>query len=421
MVFKNFLKLKEYRLTTDAVDFINYDGPKFSYGDKPLGDELFFKAEGLLTQRGIHEQTINVEEQNGIPTFFAVKDAAMPYDPFAAVFYMLSRYEEYLPHLRDIHDRFPLNQSLAFQENFHHKAVVDRWCLQLKSFLNEQFEGLKFEERQYVFLPTYDIDNAYAYRQKGVLRTVGALAKNLIKLKFGKIKVQLLVLLGQRKDPFDTYHYQMNLQRKYNLTPIYFFLLGDYGNNDKNLSHENRHFQSLIKRIADYAQVGIHPSYNSNDDEDKIRTEIRRLERIVKRDVLKSRQHFLKINFPSTYRSLLEADITEDYSLGFAADIGFRAGTCTPFTFYDLDEELERNLLLKPFQIMESSLKYYQKLSAEEAMNHLKPIVDEVKAVGGTLISLWHNESLSDEDEWEGWRKVYDDFIQYASPTIKLK
>src|SRR5690554_4865838 len=94
MIFKNILKLKEYRLTTSSVDFINYDGPKFSYGEKPLLEELFFKANGLLTQRGIHEQEIAIIEYKEIPAFFEVNSSTYPFDVFSAVFYMLSRYEE---------------------------------------------------------------------------------------------------------------------------------------------------------------------------------------------------------------------------------------------------------------------------------------------------------------------------------------
>lgn len=414
IVFDTFLKVKEYQLVTNAVDFINYEGPKFSYGEKALGDELFFKAHGLLTQKGIKEQSISISEHLGETVIFPLANSALPYDPFAATFYFLSRYEEYLPHLRDEHDRFTISQSLAYQYGFYQKAIVDRWLIQLKNLLIERFPSIEFEARKYAYIFTYDIDNAYAYKQKGVLRTLGGLAKHLYKVEFKKLLRQLLVLINKRKDPFDTYNYQLNLQRKYGYRPIYFFLLGDYGLNDKNLSHENRHFQSLIKSIADYAEVGIHPSYGSNKNGDKVRREIKRLERIIKRDVTKSRQHFLKMTFPETYRRLFESDIREDYTMGFASDVGFRAGTATPYNFYDIDEELEYNLTVIPFQVMESSLKYYLKLSPNQASQKIATMIDEVKAVEGTFVSLWHNESLSNEEEWEGWREVYEQMIEYA-------
>ena len=100
--------------------------------------------------------------------------------------------------------------------------------------------------------------------------------------------------------------------------------------------------------------------------------------------------------------------------MGFAEYPGFRAGTCTPYFFYDLDEEVERKLLIVPFQLMDATLKYYMHSDIEQAKEEAKKIIDEVKAVKGTFISLWHNESLSDSDEWAGWRKVYEDLLSYA-------
>ena len=412
--FNVFLQLDDYKLTSDSEEFMAYLGPKFSYAKKPIADELFFEAYGLLESRGIKEQSINCLEYQEVKTLFQVSTGALPYDAFSAAFYLLSRYEEYLPHLRDKYDRFTINESLAYQHGFIQQAVVDRWFLQVKSVLVKEFPELPFKERKYRYLPTFDIDNAYAFRQKGFIRILGSLLKQLVKFDFKQLQKQVAVLIGKRKDPFDTFNYQLNIQKKYKLKPIYFFLLADYGLNDKNLSHENRHFQSLVKSIADYAEVGIHPSYGSNKQKGKLAQEIRRLERTVKRDIHRSRQHFLKLSLPETYRNLIEADIHEDYTMGFAGDLGFRAGTCTPYPFYDLDEEVECKLTIYPFQLMEATFKYYLKVSPEKALEHLKPIIDEVKAVNGTFISLWHNESLSDEDEWEGWRTVYEGMVAYA-------
>ncbi|MEQ8910618.1 MAG: polysaccharide deacetylase family protein [Vicingaceae bacterium] len=411
---RTFLRLDDFKFSEDEEEFKAFNGAKFSYGKKPFSDELFFEAFGLLESRGISEISLNPKEYQGVPTLFQVSSGALPYDPFAASFYMLSRYEEYLPHLRDQYDRFTASESLAKKHDFLQVAVVDRWLLQVKELLQQHFPDLKFGKRKYSYLPTLDIDNAYAYKEKGFIRIMGSIGRNILKLDFKQLRNQLAVVFGNRKDPFDTFNYQLNVQKKYHLRPIYFFLLADYGLNDKNLSHENRHFQSLIKSIADYAEVGIHPSYGSNVKKEKVVREIKRLQRIVKRDIYRSRQHFLKLSLPETYRNLIEADIREDYTMGFAGDLGFRAGTCTPYPFYDLDEEVECKLTIYPFQMMEATLKYYLKVDAQHALSELKPLIDEVKAVNGTFVSLWHNESLSEEDGWEGWREVYEGMVEYA-------
>ena len=369
----------------------------------------------MLNENGIKEQLFSIGENEGLITLFSNRNkSSLPYDPFAAVFYMISRYEEYLPHVRDQYDRFTTKESLANEKGFLQIAVVDRWVLQLKKILSDNFSELNFKKRKFNYISTIDIDNAYAYKHKGILRTLASLGKNMMRFNLQVIGHQLKVLSGKRKDPFDTYNYQLNIQKKYNIKSIYFILIGDYGLNDKNLSYENRHFKKLIKSISDYAYLGIHPSFGSNKSPKKLKTEIGRLREIVKREIKRSRQHFLKLSLPETYRNLIEEDILEDYTMGYANNLGFRAGTCTPYPFYDLDGEVECNLTIFPFQIMEATLKYYLKLNVEDSIKAIKAIVDEVKSVDGTLISLWHNESLSDEMEWEGWKKVYESMISYA-------
>lgn len=414
-VLKSILYVSDFQITSDVDRFEEYVGPRLSYGKKPLGEELFIFANGLLEKKGINEQNIDFGESQGTVTLFAHQvKSILPYDVFSAIFYMLSRYEEYLPHRRDHYDRFIAQESLAAQKGFLQVAVVDRWAEQLKKVIAERYPDIKFGERKFQYLPTIDIDNAFAYKEKGIIRILGSYLKNIVKFDFKQIKEQTLVLLRKKRDPFDTYNYQLNIQKRYNLSPIYFILLADYGLNDKNISYENRTFKSLLKSIADYANIGIHPSFGSNSQPEKLHKEILRLENIVKRDIYRSRQHFLKLSLPETYRNLLKEDILEDYTMGFASEVGFRAGTCTPFPFYDLDEEVECKLTVYPFQVMESTFKYYQKKGIEESIESIKAIIDEVKLVNGTFVSLWHNESLSDYGEWEGWRKVYEEMIAYA-------
>ena len=226
---------------------------------------------------------------------------------------------------------------------------------------------------------------------------------------------RLAVVFGQKKDPYDTYSELETIREKYNLSCIYFFLLGDYGQYDKNVSASRRKFQSLIKSIADYNQCGIHPSYQSNEEPHRIALEQRRLSKVVRRDVTHSRQHFLKLKFPETYRQLLACDITDDYTMGYAQEIGFRAGICTSFNFYDLGAEQETSLRIHPFAVMDATLRNYMLLKPDEVIGRVAPLIRATKAVGGTFMSLWHNESLSDMHPWEGWKSTYEDIVKAAT------
>ena len=415
-VFKTFLKYNDYKLTLNLDEFVHHSGPKFSYAPRAIEKELHFSSSGLLEQVGIKEQSVTLGKYKEVPTLFTNGNAsALPYDLFAASFFMLSRYEEYLPHRRDEYDRFTAKESIAMQHNFLQIAVVDRWVMQLKELLQVEFKELVFPKREYKYIPTIDIDNAYAYKHKGIVRSLASLSKSVSKLEIDQLRTKISVLSGKKRDPFDTYNYQLNIQKKYKINPIYFILIGDYGLNDKNLSYENQHFRLLIKSLSDYASLGIHPSYGSNKEPKRLAVEINRLQDITKNEIKRSRQHFLKLSLPETYRNLLEVDIEEDYTMGFAGQLGFRAGTCTPYPFYDLDGEVECKLVVYPFQVMEATLKYYLKLGTDASIVEIKKIIEEVRAVNGTFVSLWHNESLSDEMEWKGWRKVYEEMITYAT------
>jgi len=207
----------------------------------------------------------------------------------------------------------------------------------------------------------------------------------------------------------------LDLHKRYKVNAIYFFLLGEYGENDKNVSVDSRTFQSLIQSLADYAETGIHPSYGSNSQQGRLQKEVQILSRILKREVKKSRQHFLKIKLPDTYRKLIDVDIKDDFTMGYAGNIGFRAGICSPFNFYDLDNETTTTLRVHPFAVMDATFRYYLKVEPYQVIDLIKPLVEEVKAVNGTFISLWHNESLSENHIWKGYRSVYEELLKIAS------
>lgn len=227
---------------------------------------------------------------------------------------------------------------------------------------------------------------------------------------------RLKVLSGFKNDPFDTFSFQLEVHKKNKIRPLYFILFAAYSQYDKNIHVNNRQFQSLIKSLGDVADVGIHPSFASNSKPKKIPLEINRLSSVLNREVTKSRQHFLKLSFPTTYRHLIEADITEDYSMGYASETGFRAGICEPYDFYDLDMESITHLKVFPFAFMEGTLRDYHNISSLDAMQYIRPLIEETKAVNGMFISLWHNESLSNEKRWIGWQQVYEDMIKLALP-----
>lgn len=415
LIFNKILGI-DYELTEDTAEFKAHKGASLNYSYHPFGDELFFYADHLLLEKGIEDQQISVFDWEGTKAFFATHPKyVFPFDPFAASFYLVSRYEEYLPHIRDAHDRYNTSESLASQKNFLQKPLVNIWAQKIKQVILKKYPDEHFPKMEYKYISTIDIDNAYAYLEKGLMRTLGAFLRSLVHFDFEGILDRARVMLGFQQDPFDTFDYQLNLHQEKKVKCIYFLLLGEYGENDKNVPTDSKKFQSLIKSLADYSEVGIHPSYASNKNPTRLKSELNLLNKILKREVTKSRQHFLKLRLPGTYRKLIDLDIKDDYTMGYASYVGFRASICTAFNFYDLDLEQSTSLVIHPFAAMDATLRYYMKVTPEEAMNYIRPLIDEVRAVDGTFISLWHNESMSENKTWKGWLQVYEQMVEYAT------
>ncbi|WP_372745576.1 polysaccharide deacetylase family protein [Lutibacter sp.] len=398
--------------TTKVEEFVVHNGPKLTYSKAPLGSEFFIRSHDLLFEQGINDIDIKVLPWDDVPCFFPAGElSSIPFDVFAASFYLMSRYEEYLPHVKDIHERYPADESLAYKNNFLEKPIIDIWAYKFLELLKEKFPDYTYVEREFNMISTIDIDSAFSYKNKGILRTFGGFFKDLVQFKFVHIWHRLLTIFNFRKDPFDTYAEILKIKKEFKITTLFFFLVGDYTTYDKNISSSNSNYRSLVKSIADYAKVGLHPSYFAYKDAALLKKEKMRLENIINTSVTFSRQHYLRLSIPETYQNLIDLDIEEDYTMGYAKSVGFRASTCTPFYFYDLDFEIQAPLKIFPFAFMDGTLKNYMKLTNEESLAKILQLKDEVKKVNGTFISLFHNETLSENEHWLGWSTIYKQIL----------
>jgi hypothetical protein len=412
VVFETVLKLP-FELTNDVHLFESHLGPKINYSNRKFDEEFFIKKHDLLDQIGILDQDIHFSQWNGLPIFFKTSEEPIPFDIFSASFYLVSRYEEYLPHIKDHYNRFTAKESLAYKNNFLDKPLINLWLQAFQKQLNLSFPSLNFPHQKFTYLSTIDVDNAYYFLEKGFVRTVASFVKSVFQLDKEMIHYRKNVLLGKKDDPYDTFELQLELNKKYQVEVMYFVLLADYGLNDKNNSVYSRKFQLLIKHLADHAQIGIHPSFASNFNFETLKMEKNRLENIVNKEVFHSRQHFLKLELPKTYRNLNELLVEHDYSMGYASMPGFRASICTPFYFYDLELEKMTHLMVHPFCVMDATFNFYLKYRPEKSLETIKHFVDQVKSVNGQFVSLWHNEAWSDYKEWKGWKHLYQNMIDY--------
>jgi hypothetical protein len=397
VIFKDILGI-DVEFTDNLEEFIGAETLKINYSDTALEDVPQFRPSEIIFESGIQNQAVKVDRWEGIPVLFPKSGPGhLPFDPVAMVFYLVSRYEEYIPGPRDVHGRFKPEISVAYEHGFLEKPLVDILVWKLKDYLSQHYAGIHFPEKAYEFLPTVDIDQAFAHKGKGFFRSAGALSKLLLSFRIKEGMDKLRVLTGSRPDPFDNFDFLTGIFSDYKLTPVYFVLMGNYGKFDKNCSHRNQQFRNLLKNLSGKAEVGIHPSYGSYNDPGKLAREIDRLQNITGKKITSSRQHFLKIKLPDTYYQLIDAGISDDHSMGYASMPGFRASTCSTFRAFDPVRNRELPLNIHPFAFMDSAFSDYLKLKPEEYVKFVRPLVSNVKQVSGSLAGIWHNYALSDD------------------------
>jgi hypothetical protein len=404
----------EYLILTPHSTSIPENRPIINYSNQSRSGTFIMNPSGILTD-GV---TLTPPSYLGSGLHFKPypdERSETGFDLFAAVFYLLSRAEEYGEHKVDNHGRYLPSNSILYRAGILHKPIIDYWLSDFYYLLQNHFPVLRMNRVLYHFIPTIDVDNAYAFNHKGLPRTIGATMKDLIKLDFPRLRRRWQVMQGREQDPYDTYEYIQQLDEEQGVRTTFFWLVGAYGPFDTNLPPHKSAFRDLIRRLSQEELVGLHPSYRSNESFKQLRQEHRKLEEIVGHAIVRSRQHYLKLSLPDSYSKLAALGILEDYSMGYASQPGFRAGTCHPFYFYDLTKERASRLKIYPVAIMEVTLRQYLGLEIQEAIAYYTEMIREIKKNQGVFVSLWHNESLSDEGRWSGWREVYESMFREAT------
>lgn len=416
-------------ITNDIEVFDSFPGKKINYSKAFLsGVDAQVIPHSLLFEQQIQEQRVAISSWQGVPIFFEAAGGTIPFDIFAASFYLITRYEEWLPHENDYIDRYRYEQSLAYQFGFLDQPLVNSW---MEKWTSQN--SLPYTKPAFSFKPSYDIDIAYSYSHHAMLRNIGGYFKDLLNANFSGITERVQVLAGVRKDPYDVYDWLDELHAKFQLDPIYFFLVASKRDAiHKNISPANTGMKELIQRVASKYDVGLHPSaqhvsesegllaryklgyreYNNKIDgyERKLRNEKKSIEMLIERNVTQSRQHYIQLRFPETYETLLQAGITEDYSMGYPTISGFRASYTGSFNWFHLLNNEETSLTIFPFCYMDATLIFHERITPETAHSKMEYYYQQFQQYGGCFIPIYHNQFLSEQNNFGEWRRIYADF-----------
>ena len=377
----------DYELTSDKDFFSASSSSKFSYAAAPVGDELFFGAAELLFEITNRPQPINFCEHEKIRGFYPVSDQSrILFDVFASAFFMVTRYEEYFPSTKDKYERFRPSGSMNSKGGYLEKPMVNYYALELKKILSEKYPALTFKKKTFEYIPTFDIDMAYSYLHKGYFKNAAGYVRSFVLSDFKEMQERFRVHLKKQQDPFDTYEYILKVCEENSLKSIFFFLLGDESRLDKNISFRVEKFRELIRSITEKTETGIHLSYKSHVASSIAKMELKRLENIIDKKVIRNRFHYLRFHFPQSFDRLVKIGIKEDYSMGYASKNGFRAGICTPYYFFNIKQNAVTDLRIIPFAFMDTTFSHYQKTDPETALNEIRMLMRYVYETGGTFL-----------------------------------
>ncbi len=400
----------ETQFTSTIETFLAHNGAKVSYGKQPLGNEMFIHSQGLLTQQGFESIDIMIKKWEGTTCFFSsISNSAVPFDIFSASFYLMSRYEEYLPHVKDTLGRFPHTQSLAYREGFLQEPVVDVWAYKFKNILLESFPRLVFPVKKMKIHNVIDASKPYAFVQRGFLRAIMGFGSDLWKMKIRAILTRGQVLMTLRKDPYDTFNWIINTAKRSISKHTFFFRLGDSSDYKEGINTKRLKFKLLVKFISDYKEVGLVFSTETAADYQKVKREKESMEEITNRTLASAMNANYMVNLPSIYRNMVELEVERDFTMVYENKAGFRAGTCTPFLFYDLDSETKTPLVIHPLAF---TTKAFEHKYESEINKTFRILFDSVDKVNGTFSVVFSNCDFTKSEKNKIWRSVFSEKLQ---------
>ncbi|MCC6938759.1 MAG: polysaccharide deacetylase family protein [Flavobacteriales bacterium] len=404
------------RLVATEDELIASDGAKLHYGSRAIPEVLNIRSSGWLKANGISPFEPPTGSMNGIPVLFPSDEGDLPFDVFAATFFLLSRYEEWSGLPSDEHGR-PLTDSLhASRHGYLHRPVVDEWARELKEAWKRFDPGLEPPASVYRQITTVDLDNGFKYLGRPLWRTIGSTMRDAIRGNWKDLRERFRVLTGRSNDPFLLDEEARSVFNTCSDRVIHFVLSASRGEWDHAVPVDHPAYASALRSYTNTAEIGIHPSYNTSAQPGLAAKEIRALQHVIQRPIKLSRQHFLRLKVPATFREMEKLGIREEHSMGIHDRIGFRCGTCTPYPWYDPEQERATELMIHPFTVMDNTLCHKLGLSPEEAIIEVRAAVDRLKRIGGTFTGLWHESFLASTGANTEWREAILRIIQEARP-----
>jgi len=333
-------------------------------------------------------------------------------DIFSSSFFMLTRWEEYVNKTRDIHNRFPATESLAYKQGFLDRPIVNEYVEMLWNMLKCLGIKQKRKKREFKLILTHDVDIPLKYKNiySGIKEIIGDIVKRKnFRLAFENLALKLKTHLKLKKDPFDTFNYLMDISESLNSKSYFFFMGKGTSSYDNRYNSNDKFILNLVENIKNRGHfIGIHPTYNAYNDFNQFKQEKLELEKNFNLKITFGREHYLRFETPTTWQIWEDNEMEWDSTLSFADKEGFRCGICYPYSVYNILTRKKLNLKERPLIVMEGSFITYQpNITPEQMEQKIKKLMNKVKKYNGEFVFLWHNSSFN-YGNWLKFQYIYE-------------
>mgnify|MGYP003109318588 CR=1 FL=1 len=348
------------------------------------------------------------------------------YDIPGLTFWMLTRKEEIGRTDLDEHQRFPSAHSHASLHGYLERPVVDEWLCILRQIIQRVWPRIPLTEHTFGIQVSHDVDRPGRYAFKGFKGLIRAMAGDALLRRdpLATLTAPWIWLSGRQskslhpRDPFNTFDWLMDRSEENGMTSAFYFICGRTDPvKDALYDPEMPAIRALMRRIHQRGhEIGLHPSYETYHEPDKLAAEAARLRRVCAEEGITQRQwggrmHYLRWDQAVTLKAWDDAGMTYDSTLTYADRPGFRCGTCFEYPAFDVVNDRALALRVRPLVAMEGTViaDHYLGLGATEAafrkFEHLK---NRCRQVNGTYTLLWHNSFFDNEKYFEIYRRLLD-------------
>ena len=344
---------------------------------------------------------------------------AVAVDVLGSVFFMLTRLEEHVVPTRDRYGRFPADAAVVHREGLLGIPIVDVYVDLLWEALARRWPRLQRPRRAYRVALTHDVDDPLARFGRGPRDLVRQLGGDVLIRRDPALPSRRIASWaagargGRRLDPHNTFEFLMDLSERHGLASAFYLMVADGTPDAEDPPYPIDHpwIVALIQRIHRRGhELGYHPT-----DIDPERTErgFERLRAVAERAGVRQaawggRQHYLRWENPSTWRTWERAGLDYDRTLTYPDHVGFRTGTCHDYTVFDLLERRPLRLRERPFQVMDRTVFEYMGLAPDAAHAAVAQIAAQCRRHEGELCLLWHNNVVMSSAQKRGYEQMVE-------------